>query len=194
MGNLKFVHLIAEDKDSGEPVGLVCDEHGYIRITLDTETVTVGGSALPTGAATSAKQDISKGILDNIEDGIDELKSGIALAAGSNVIGSAGIDPRITTPAVLGASSSGDNTVIAAPGAGKHLEIYRIVATVARRSEVDLVLKSGANALSGAMESDWYAIDFGGCPLICNTNEAFIINLSAAVNVRGFVQYVEVTE
>lgn len=57
MGNLKLAHIIAIDKDSGEPVALVCNEHGYIRITLDTETVTVGGSALPTGAATSAKQD-----------------------------------------------------------------------------------------------------------------------------------------
>jgi len=55
MGNLKLAHIIAIDKDSGEPVALVCDANGYVRVTLDTETVTVGGSVLPTGAATSVQ-------------------------------------------------------------------------------------------------------------------------------------------
>lgn len=141
-----------------------------------------GSSGLPSGAATSAKQDTAKGVLDNIEAGIDELKSEIVLGA------------RVTTTAALTVSASGDNTAIAAPGAGKHLAIYRIVATVARGYEVNIVLKSGATAKSGAMVADTYDLDFGDAPLICGTNEAFIVNLSAAVAVTGFVQYIEVAE
>jgi hypothetical protein len=118
----------------------------------------------------------------------------VVLGAGSAVVGDVGIDPRITTTAALSISSSGDNTAKSAPGAGKHLEIYRIVGTVARGSEVAVTLKSGSTAKSGAMVADVYDIDFGDKPLICGTNEALVINLSAAVALTGFIQYVEVTE
>jgi hypothetical protein len=182
MGNLKLAHIIAIDKDSGEPVALVCDANGYVRVTLDTETVTVGGSALPTGAATSAKQDQAKGVLDNIEAGIDELKAEIVLGA------------RVTTTAALTVSAAGDNTAIAAPGAGKHLAIYRLVMTAARGSEVNIVLKSGATAKSGAMVADTYDINFGDAPLICGTDEAFVVNLSDTVALTGLIQYEVVTE
>lgn len=174
-------------------------------------------SADTSGLATSAKQDTSEAVLDNIEDGIDEVKgllgevqasptentvldrlkdllTGISLAAGSEVIGSVDVDPRTTTTAALTVSASGDNTAIAAPGAGKHLAVYRLVMTVARGSEVDIILKSAATAKSGAMVADTYDLDFGDSPMICGTNEAFIVNLSAAVAVTGFVQYIEVAE
>jgi hypothetical protein len=118
----------------------------------------------------------------------------VVLGAGSEVIGSVGFDPRTTTTAALTVSASGDNTAIAAPGAGKHLAIYRLVMTAARGSEVDIILKSAATTKSGAMVADTYDLDFGDAPLICGTNEAFIVNLSAAVAVTGFVQYIEVTE
>jgi len=118
----------------------------------------------------------------------------VVLGAGSEVIGSVGVDPRTTTTAALTVSASGDNTAIAAPGSGKHLAVYRLVMTVARGSEVNIVLKSGVTAKSGAMVADTYDLDFGDAPLICGSNEAFIVNLSAAVAVTGFVQYIEVTE
>jgi hypothetical protein len=149
---------------------------------MGTIAVSAASLPLPSGAATSAKQDTAKGVLDNIEAGIDELKAEIVLGA------------RVTTTAALTVSASGDNTVIAAPGAGKHLAIYRLVMTAARGSEVDIILKSAATTKSGAMVADTYDLDFGDAPLICGTNEAFIVNLSAAVAVTGFVQYIEVAE
>lgn len=101
---------------------------------------------------------------------------------------------RETTTSPLSISDLGDNTVLAQPGAGKHYQIFRIVAIVARGYEVDMIFKSGSDELTGSMDADDYVIDFGDEPLVCGSDEAFIINLSAAVGVSGFVQYIEVTE
>lgn len=119
----------------------------------------------------------------------DQSNVPVTIAAGS-----VDVDPRTTTTVALAIAAAGDNTAIAAPGAGKHLAIYRLAMTAARGSEVDIILKSAATAKSGAMVADTYDLDFGDAPLICGTNEAFIINLSAAVDVTGFVQYIEVAE
>jgi hypothetical protein len=119
----------------------------------------------------------------------DQSNVPVTIAAGS-----VDVDPRTTTTVALAIAAAGDNTAIAAPGAGKHLAIYRLAMTAARGSEVDIILKSAATTKSGAMVADTYDLDFGDAPLICGTNEAFIVNLSAAVAVTGFVQYIEVAE
>jgi len=210
-GDSVHAYPVCGIQSDGTITPLTVDANGELKLAEITANID------PTGLATASKQDTAKGVLDNVEAGIDELKgllgevqdsptnntvldrlkdllTGISLAAGSEVIGSVGVDPRTTTAVALAASSSGDNTAIAAPGAGKHLSIYRLVATVARGSEVNIILKSGSTAKSGAMVADTYDIDFGDAPLICGTNEAFIVNLSDAVAVTGFVQSAEVTE
>ena len=83
----------------------------------------------------------------------------------------------------------GDNTLIAAPGAGKQLWILKLFLAVARGSTVDMVLKSGSTAKTGTMQIDNLAIDLDFAPIKCGTNEAFVLNLSDAVAVAGFVLY-----
>lgn len=96
--------------------------------------------------------------------------------------------------AALTLSSSGDNTAIAAPGAGYHLEVHRLVLTSARGYNVDVILKNGSTAVTGAMVADIWDLDFGVSPLVISTNSALVVNLSAAVAVTGFVQYMVVED
>ena len=96
--------------------------------------------------------------------------------------------------AAISISSSGDNTVIAAQGAGTYIAIDHInfIATTA----VNITLKSGSTSLSGAYPFDTkqaLALDNAMCAqkgvITCADNEAFIINLGGAVQVSGFVRY-----
>lgn len=100
---------------------------------------------------------------------------------------------NVLTELPLEISTSGDNTVIAAPGAGNRIIIYHI--NYLTRGAVNVRLLSGANDLSGlytwqSAQGGGFAFDgstVGGLPL--NENEAFIINLSAAVGIDGFILY-----
>ena len=94
---------------------------------------------------------------------------------------------------VIDISSSGDNTIIAAPTNG-FIAIDHI--NFMPTSAVSVVLKRGSTSLSGAYPldakqaltlenpSDW-------AKGVQNTNptEAFILNLSSAVQVSGFIRY-----
>ncbi len=95
--------------------------------------------------------------------------------------------------AVINFSASGDNTIVAAPGAGKKLRIYKVFAVMDRGNQAKLTYKSGSTAKSGPMdleilvdENTW------GLFLECGVNEAFVINSSAAVQVSGYVLYRQV--
>lgn len=93
--------------------------------------------------------------------------------------------------AVISAVAAGDNTIIAASAGVKH-KIVKLIFIVA--GTVSVILKSGANAMSGAMpfiNTGGLGFDGDFYPLECGTNEAFIINLSAAVGVYGFAIYVD---
>ena len=89
-------------------------------------------------------------------------------------------------------ASSGDNTIITGTTA-KRTHICNMMFTVA--GEVNIIFKSGTTDITGPM-------DFGGAnepkgmvcplglgPLLCNSGEAFKINLSAAVQVSGFCTF-----
>jgi len=91
-------------------------------------------------------------------------------------------------------STSGDNTIIVAPGASKHLAIMRVLLVAADPNSVNIILKSGSTALSGAVPIGQLVIDFDRAPLELGSNEAFVVNLSAAVTATGFVQYGTVAE
>lgn len=92
-------------------------------------------------------------------------------------------------------SSSGDNTIIAAPtGTSEYLVIDHI--NLVPNSAVSLILKSGSTSLSGTysltsnqgfvLENSYQ--DEDGL-IHCASGEAFVINLSGAVQVSGFVKY-----
>jgi hypothetical protein len=92
---------------------------------VDIGDVDVTSSALPTGAATSAKQDTGNTSLGNLDTKVGEVQAsptantvlgrlkdlltGIVLAAGANIIGKVGIDQ--TTPGTTNKVSLGSDTV-----------------------------------------------------------------------------------
>lgn len=91
-------------------------------------------------------------------------------------------------------SASGNNTVIAAPSAGKYLAIDFLQFVPA--GDVTLTFYDGATAISGAMplkanQADTIenAIHNEHGVLTCSDNSAFIINLGSAVAVTGFCRY-----
>lgn len=96
--------------------------------------------------------------------------------------------------AVINTASSGDNTLIAAPGAGKRLYIDFI--SIFPTSAVSVTLKSGSTSITGPYPLDGkQAVTFENtCELEhgileCANNEALVMNLGGAVQVGGFVRY-----
>jgi hypothetical protein len=95
--------------------------------------------------------------------------------------------------AVVNAAASGDNTIIAAPGVGKQLEIrgYNIVAAGA----VTATWKNGSTALTGAMTMatgapNVYIVDDNDHVFLLSDNTAFVLALGGSVQVSGHVTYV----
>lgn len=94
----------------------------------------------------------------------------------------------------INVSSSGDTTLIAAPGDGRRIAVSHVHAQAA--AAMNVTLKSGSTAITGPMPQAagggwvtpppthtaqyWY---------ICNNNEALVINLSAAVQLGGILWY-----
>jgi len=98
--------------------------------------------------------------------------------------------------AVINTATSGDNSIIAAPGSGKRLYIDFV--TLLPTTAVSVTFYSGAagTALSGPLPLDAKQamtvenasqVEHG--VLECADNTAFVINLGAAVQVGGFVRY-----
>lgn len=112
-------------------------------------------------------------------------------SSGRLIIINAGVVHDLIT-APISISTLGDNTIVAAD-ATKRIKVVSISFTMS--DENDLTFKSDSNALSGAMpfagtnepkgmtQSQW--------PHLIRTgvNEAFVINLSVAAQVSGWLQY-----
>ena len=94
--------------------------------------------------------------------------------------------------AKINAAASGDNTLIDAVE-GSKISIVSMAFTVA--DEVNITLKSGSTAISGAMdfgasgEPRGISYHAGDYPLQTTEGEAFVMNLSGAVLVAGFLTY-----
>jgi hypothetical protein len=93
--------------------------------------------------------------------------------------------------AAVSAASSGQNTVVAAPGAGKFIRVYGYVLVAS--SSVTAKWQSNTTDLTGAMSftansgvaSGWARDGW----FDCNTNEALKLNLGGALQVSGHVLY-----
>ena len=100
--------------------------------------------------------------------------------------------------AIISISTSGDNTIVAAPtNPGNYLAIdfISILPTTANT----VIFKSATTALSGAFPLDnKQAITWENSfmhtkgVITCAPNEAFVINLSGSTQVGGMVRYREV--
>lgn len=93
--------------------------------------------------------------------------------------------------AVINASASGDNTIVAAQGAGTAIRVwgFSLVAT----SAVNASLKSNATVKFGPASfaaNGGISRTGGGEPVFtCGINEPLILNLSSGVQVGGDVSY-----
>lgn len=131
---------------------------------------------------------------DRIIDAIEELKTEIALAEGSNLIGKVQIAGTSQAPlnAEIDFNTAATHDIIAA-AAGKAHHITTIVLTVG--GETNLTFKDETGNITGPL-------DFGGTdeprgmvsnhvlvPLKCTISEKFQIISSGAVQVSGYVIY-----
>lgn len=90
-------------------------------------------------------------------------------------------------------ATSGNNTIIAAPGAGKKLRIYKVLIVADEEVRTHFTYYSGSTAKSGPMQVDILADPYmGGIFMDCGENEAFIIHSSNPGQVGGYVCYREV--
>lgn len=96
----------------------------------------------------------------------------------------------------INATANGDNTILQGVP-GKKIRIIAI--TIESEQVVSVAFKSGAsNTIIQAMSMDKHTIlDVNRQPagwfMETNVGEAFVLNLSSAVNVRGSYNYVEVS-
>jgi hypothetical protein len=107
-----------------------------------------------------------------------------ALAAGSNAIGSVGIVEKVITTVAGTASTSGDNTLVAAPGSGVKLVIVAFTIQNESTTATTILLKSGSTTKRRALlqsQGDGYGVVFpAGREWKLGTNEALVLNLSGA--------------
>jgi hypothetical protein len=174
---------------------------------------------LPSGASTAANQSTGNTSLGNIDTNAGattdaaatagstgtisaklraisrDLIANIVLAAGTNTIGRvyrAFQTTKALTNASVSISSSGDNTVVSGTSS-QTVRVYKLVLIAA--GGVAVTIKDGAStSLTGAMPlaaNGAMAIDFNeGEPVfVTSSGNGFVVNLSAAVAVTGFVQY-----
>jgi hypothetical protein len=95
--------------------------------------------------------------------------------------------------AVVSTALAIDNTIVAAPGVGKFIEVrgYNIVAAGA----VNVTWKNGATAVTGAMTMatgtpNAYSVDDNDPVFQLSDNAALVLTLSGTVQVSGHVTYV----
>ena len=96
--------------------------------------------------------------------------------------------------AVVSFSATGDNTVIAAPGAGKYIAVDFL--QFVPSADVTITYKNGASALSGAMPfkaNQAVTIENANHNehgvITCDDNQAFVINSTGSSTITGFCRY-----
>ena len=107
-----------------------------------------------------------------------------------SIIGPA-VDP---TKASISEATSGDRTIIAAPGSGNRIRILGLWLQNTAGTSITLILKDSATAINGA---GWILSTLAFAPIVASplapldlgNNAAFVINLSASTQVSGLVLY-----
>lgn len=158
-----------------------------------------GTVSLPTGAATAAKQP-ALGTAGSASADVITVQ-GVASMTALKVDNSAVTQPtkiafqttKALTNASISASSSGENTLVSGTAA-QTIRVHRIVLVAASAVSVSFKDAASGTSLTGAMpltaNGAMVLEASGGEPLFVSaTAGAFILNLSAAVTVTGFIQY-----
>ncbi|MBA7496286.1 hypothetical protein ES702_06885 [subsurface metagenome] len=173
------------------PMGGVTPGYYDVKIA-DGDDATLGAIADAIVAA-GAEGTISAK-LRRLTQGLEDLKTTVSLAAGTNLIGKVQLAGMAITPlkAKIDINTAATHDIIAAVSAKKHY-ITTIVLTTG--GQTNLILRDESAPFTGGM-------DFGGTdeprgmvsnhplvPLVCTTNEKFQIVSSGAVQVSGYVLY-----
>lgn len=147
-----------------------------VAITLDGEEVTIndGGNTITVDGTVT------------VQDGGNTI----------TVDGTVTANPsRVTLSTVTGtAATSGDNSIISAPGAGNRIRVYEFQLQLEADTATTVIVKSGSTSIrrvymkaaSDGIIWQWQL----GQELVCGTNEALQINLSGANTVGYVVRYV----
>ena len=123
---------------------------------------------------------------------------GSAIPAGANAIGTIGITEKTLSFATGTISTSGDNTVISAPGVGVKIVITALWVQNESTSSTTIIVKNGATAIARFFAANRGDALIGLVPTgrewKLSTNTALVVNLSAA-NSCGYtvVYYTEET-
>lgn len=111
---------------------------------------------------------------------------------------------KTITRASIDIATSGDNTIISAPGSGNRIKIIAYKLQNTSDTDLTVILKTGSTSINGdgfllggtATTANAPMMDSFNAPggvgqgeLVLGDNEAFVINLSAAKQVSGFVIY-----
>lgn len=168
------------------PAGFILDE--------------VAGTALTENDAGAARIDSKRAQVLVIEDATTRGRRATVTAAGAiaveigadGTVGTTFATTKALSNAAVSASSSGDNTAIAGT-ATQTIRVNRLYMVAA--GAVNVTLKDGTGTpLTGAIPmvaNQVMHLDFsGGEPwFVTSAGNGFVINLSGAVAVTGFVQY-----
>lgn len=96
------------------------------------------------------------------------------------------------TQASVSVAASGDNTLVAAT-ASQTTRVFRLYLVNSGTVKVDAKFKSATTDKTGAMSlypGGTICLDFDGEPwFVTGANEAFILNLSAAAQISGWIDY-----
>ena len=94
------------------------------------------------------------------------------------------------TNAAVNVTGAGDQTLVSAT-ASQTTRVFRLFLVAA--GVTNITIKTGSTSLSGVIPltpNQGFVLDFDGEPwFVTGSNEAFVINVSAAVDVDGFIQY-----
>jgi hypothetical protein len=167
---------------------------------VNTGAVVVSSSALPTGAATQttlASIDtktpaLSSGRVPVDGSGVTQPVSGTVAATQSGAF-TVGIVEKSLSYATGTASTSGDNTLVSAPGASNRLVVTAFVIQNESSTATTMILKTGSTnrfRLLAQNQGDGLSIVFPvGQSWKLGTNEALVLNLSGANSCGYSVQY-----
>jgi hypothetical protein len=165
------------------PVVLASD-HSDVKVTLDSEAVVLGAGAaaigklsansgvdigdvdvtscaLPTGAATSAKQDTAQTALDAIKTAVEVIDNAISgsemqvdvLTVPTPIRGPGNpVVDSYTSVAVSAAANTANQSLVAAPGANKQIWVYGLVLTADTGDGSFSLQDEDDTAKSGVME------------------------------------------
>lgn len=136
-------------------------------------------------------------IIDNIVAGAEaqvDIISAPAIAAGSNLIGKVNIQQaNAFTRAAVSQNTSGDQTIVAGTG-GQTIRVCGLF--LMGHGDVNITFKSNTTAISGvlplAVKGNGLllpVVEDGWHYLVTASGEALIINLSASVEIGGFIVY-----